>query len=441
MDLPRSEATVEQLLQLLPGMEELEILRLRLIASAVPDPGKAWDSSSAYATVDKRILTPEDVMRSLDAAEAALRDYVSLLHDGLRPAFRAFFAGDAGGAARHLVALGEEHEGAGRARGAYQCYRAALALALPLGDKGPQILALRRLGRVALSLAQFAEATASYERSAELARDSGDLRSEVVARTGAGNVSIYQGRWAQAERTYREALELVDSSHEGGALALERGQLFNNLGNVATRVSRLDEAEAWLGRALSLWREVSSPGDEAVCLMNLGHLRETQGRLGDTRAAYEAALALPIPPAMKSLVAADLAEVSLKEGYVARAEELARVSEEHAIASSSPYTLGYMYRSRGNLARANNDEDGFTFYEKALEIARDKGYPSLEAETLADYAVLRRHTGGGEEAEAYLERARELFEQLGAAHSLASVRRALEGLRGASSVPATASGN
>ena len=93
---------------------------------------------------------------------------------------------------------------------------------------------------------------------------------------------------------------------------------------------------------------------------------------------------------------------------------MARVAEEHAIASRSPYTLGYMYRNLGNLARARGDEDGFTFFEKALQIAREKGYPSLEAETLVDYAELRRNAGGGEEAEAYLERARELFIQLGA---------------------------
>ncbi|HZG42916.1 MAG TPA: hypothetical protein VEY93_08150, partial [Longimicrobium sp.] len=79
--MSRSDATLEQLLQFLPGIEELEILRLRMIAAAVPDPGKAWDSSSSYATIDMRILTPESVERSLDAAESALREYVSMLHD------------------------------------------------------------------------------------------------------------------------------------------------------------------------------------------------------------------------------------------------------------------------------------------------------------------------------------------------------------------------
>lgn len=408
-------------------MDELEVLRLRMIAAAVPDPGRAWDSSSAYATVDKRILTPEDVERSIAAAEDALRKYVAFLHDGLRPVFHSFFGGDLDDTARHLVALGERHEESGRARGARQCYEAAVTLALPLPDRAPLMLAMRRLGRVAMSLGEFQEATAHYERSVQLARDSGDLRAEVMALTGVGNVSMYQGRWVRAQQIYAEALELAEARPE--EFLVERGQLFNNLGNVATRMNRLDEAEEWLSRGLDLWKTVDSPTDHAVCRVNLGHLREAQGRHDDARAAYEVVMSLPVPPSLKALAGADLAATLLKDGYVAQAEDLARVSEEHAIQSGSPYTMGYMYRNLGNLARARGDEDGFTFFEKALQIAREKGYPSLEAETLVDYAELRRRSGGMEEAQAYLEHARTLFEQLGSPQKLADAERALAEIR------------
>lgn len=411
-----------------------------MIVAAVPDPGKAWDSSSSYATIDKRILTPESVDRAVDAAESALREYVSMLHDGLRPAFRSYFEGDTEGAGRHLLALGERHEGAGRARGAEQCYLAALALSLPIADKSLQMLALRRLGRVTLSLAQFSDATSYYERSAELARDSGDVRAEVAARTGAGNVNMHQGRWPEAERMYREAVGFAEALDRGHA-TLELGQLYNNLGNATTRIGELGAAEEWLERALAVWDQVDSPTDRAVCLMNLGHLRENQGRLAETREAYEAALELPIPAAFKSLAAADLAGLCLKEGYVSRAEDMARLAEEHAIAASSPYTLGYLYRNRGNLARGRGDEDGFTFFEKALEIAREKGYPYLEAETLADYAELRRQYGGTEEAAAYLDRAREIFTELGAVRDVARVQAALKELRSAIEMPLATAGD
>ncbi|HEX8394600.1 MAG TPA: tetratricopeptide repeat protein, partial [Longimicrobium sp.] len=141
------------------------------------------------------------------------------------------------------------------------------------------------------------------------------------------------------------------------------------------------------------------------------------------------ARALPVPAALLSGVASDLAELCIRDGHVSQAEEWGRVAEEHAIASGSVYILGRMYQGRGNIARARGDDDGFTFFEKALEIARDKGYPVLEAETLADYAELRRQSGGTEEAVAYLERAGELFAELGAMQDVARMERALRELR------------
>ncbi len=441
----RFERTVEALLKLVPGVDELELLRLELIRDAVPDPGRTWDSSSAYSTVDKRILTAGDVDRALEQAHQLMVQYATFLHEGLRPVFHSYFDGDGEGVSRHLIALGERHEELGRVQGARNCYHAALHQSLPLPEKGAQILALRRLGRVALALGDFKEATAFYERSTELAHDSGDLQGEIIARTGVGNVTMYQGRWAEAERAYLAALALAD---EAGSLDLQCGQLYNNLGNVHTRWLRLESAEEWLAKARILWERVDSPVDKAVWYLNLGHLREAQDRLAEAREAYQAGVSLPIPPSVKALIAFDFAEVCLRDGFVSQAEEMARLAEEHAIQSSSPYTMGYMYRGLGNLARARGDEDGFTFFEKALQIAREKGYMSLEAETLPDYAELRRMTGGFEEAEAYLERARELFIQLGSPQHLATTEQALAEIRagrpgqeGASETPMAAAGD
>ncbi|HVH13822.1 MAG TPA: tetratricopeptide repeat protein [Longimicrobium sp.] len=426
--MSRIEATVEQLLGLLPDVDELELLRLTIIGAAVPDPGKAWDSSSAYATIDKRIVSASEVDRAVRAAEETLREHVASLYEGLRPVFRSFFEGRDDEAVRQLVVLGEQLEGRGRLKAARQCFRTAFAMSLPLLDKGPQILALRRIGRVSLSLGDFHDAALHYERSAQLARDAGETRSEVVARTGFGNVLAWQGRWVDAEGHYRDALALLEAS-EGRQASLERAQLLANLGNIATWLERLDEAEELLGQALAMVESLSSPVDLAVCRIQQAHLRERQERFAEARQAYERALELPVPPSLQSGIATDLAELCLREGHLSQAEEWGRVAEEHAIRAGSAYTLGRMYQGRGNVACARGDEDGFTFFEKALEIARDRGYPFLEAETLAEYAGLRRQTGGVEEAEAYLERARELFVQLGLTQKLARTEQALAEIR------------
>ena len=424
----RTEATVEELLALLPEMDELELLRLRVIAAAIPDPGRAWDSSSAYATVDKRIVSADDAERAVREAEEGIRQYITLLYEGLRPVLRSFYEARGDEAAGHLVALGERLESEGRLKGARQCYRTALSLSLPLLEKAPQILALRRIGRVALHLGDFQEASQHYERSAQLARDAEDLRGEVVARTGMGNVLAWQGRWLDAEATYRDALALAEGAPNGD-FTLELAQIFYNLGHLATRMERLEESEDWLARARDWAEGAGSPVDLAICYMNLGHLRYAQGRLDEARTAYDQARALPVSRALLSGIASDIADVCLRQGHQSQAEEWGRVAEEHAIRSGSAYMLGRMYQSRGNIARVHGDEDGFTFFEKALEIAREKGYPFLEAETLRDYAGLRRQTGGTEEAQAYLERARELFQELGAVREVARMDAVIAELR------------
>jgi tetratricopeptide (TPR) repeat protein len=408
-------------------MDELEVLRLRLVAGAMRDPGKEWDSSSAYSTIDKHLVTPESAERALAEAEQALHEFVTQLHDGLRPLLRSFFAGDRDQAARHLVALGETLEALGRLVGARHCYRAALNVSLALVDKHAQVLALRRIARVAVSVGDFQDAVAYYERSAELARDSGDVHGEVVARIGLGNVRMWQGRWTEAEACYHEALALTDTAENG--LALERGQIYNNLGNLTTRHGRLDESEGWFESAFRVWDGLKSPVDLAICHHNHAHLREAQERWDEARRGYEAALKLPVPKALRATIATDLAEWWLHEGHVTQAGEWGRLAEEQAVASASPYTIGYMYQGRGNIARARGDADGFTFFEKALEIAREKGYPFLEAETLLDYAALRAQNDGAEEAVAYVERARDIFRSIGALGELARAQRVLDELR------------
>ena len=429
--------TVEEILGLLPDIDELEILRLRIVGAAVPDPEKAWDSSSAYSTIDKRIVASEAVDRAIEEAEAELRAYIERLHRGIRPALRSFFEGNPDEAARHLITLGEQLEGDGRIRNARQCYRTALGLCLPLADKVPQILALRRIARVSVALGEFQEARSHYERSAELAHDSQDLYGEVIGLTGIGNVLFWQGRLLESEQWYREALTLADTLGES-ALRLERGHLFNNLGNLATRTQRLDEAEEWLGQAVDLWESYSSPVDQVICWMNRAHLREAQGRWEEAREAYEHALAINAPSFVRATVCTDLAEWYLRDGHVTQAEALGREAEEQAIASGSPYTMGRMYQGRGNIARARGDEDGFIFYEKALEIAREKGYPFLEGETCLDYALMRAQSGGVEEAQAYLERAVDIFRHLGTLRELERAERALADLAPAAEPPMAA---
>ncbi|HEV2130921.1 MAG TPA: tetratricopeptide repeat protein [Longimicrobiaceae bacterium] len=426
--MERSQRTLEELYRVIPDVEEFETLRLAIIGAAVPDPATLWARSSASATIDKRVVPADRIEQVVDEAEAALHAYIASVFSTFRPLFRTFQAGKHIEVAYHLVELGERQEAHGRYRKARRCFDSALDVALPLTEKGPQILALRSIGRVARTLGDLHEALEYYRRSAELACDAQDLKGEVIAQTGYANVLAAQGRWGEAERCYREVLAKVDERGEAESLRLQQAQLYNNLGMIATRQHHLSAAEEWLERALRQWAVLDSPVDVAVCYYNRGFLREQQERLSEAHAVYEQALALDIPPGMRVGIMVQLADLHVKQGQLRAAEARGREAEQLAITAQSPYYLAEMYRGLGNIARAKGDHDGFTFFEKALEITREKDYRLLAAKTLTEYSVLRSEMGEWEEAISFLERAREIFSQLGAVHEQARAEHRLEAL-------------
>jgi hypothetical protein len=65
----------------------------------------------------------------------------------------------------------------------------------------------------------------------------------------------------------------------------------------------------------------------------------------------------------------------------------------------------------GKLRGRQRDEDGFVFFEQALELCRSREpLPRLEAEVLREYARFRSLLGEHQEARICLERAREIMD-------------------------------
>ena len=83
--------------------------------------------------------------------------------------------------------------------------------------------------------------------------------------------------------------------------------------------------------------------------------------------------------------------------------------------SGSPRALAEIYTRLGKISRLRSDLNGVTFFEKALEICRERRYPLTEANAYLEYGIFRRTLGDMEEARSYLERARQLCADIGAA--------------------------
>jgi len=111
---------------------------------------------------------------------------------------------------------------------------------------------------------------------------------------------------------------------------------------------------------------------------------------------------------------ANLAESFLARGYVLEAATSAREAEREAIRSRAFARLPEVYRLLGRIRAADEDPDAFVFFERALELVRDRGLPALEeALTLQAYAESEAQRGEAEVAEELRQLAQERFAALG----------------------------
>jgi tetratricopeptide (TPR) repeat protein len=78
------------------------------------------------------------------------------------------------------------------------------------------------------------------------------------------------------------------------------------------------------------------------------------------------------------------------------------------------HRLAQVYTLMGRLRGAQEDETGFVFFEQAIELAKalDRSV-TTQAQVYFEYGLFRNRLGQQDEARAYLEQARELFESLG----------------------------
>jgi tetratricopeptide (TPR) repeat protein len=421
--IDRSRPSLEELFRLLPpAVEETEELWLRLSTRAVPDPAKAWAGSQDYATVDQRVVLWEDVDAVLDEVRERAVARLDAVLGSYREVFRAYREGDPEGAAEGLITLAEDEAAQGNHQKARHVFERALTLSLPLPEKGAQIRALRGIARVARAEGNLPEARLYYARSSELAAATGDLAAQITGCIGVGNIYALQGGWDEAGQAYHEALSIVETADQ--PFSLERAQIFINLGMVATRKNRFTLADGYFQEALKLLVDAGSVADLTACHHAVAVLRKREGRPELAQEHFDEALRQEPPLALRAIVEADLATFCLELGQTTMANDWARRAEEHAIASRSPYALCHMYRVLGSIARHREEPDGMIFFEKSLEIARDKGYPMHEAEALIEYGLLRHYTGNAEEAESFFDRAEAIFERLGAASDAARARGA-----------------
>lgn len=418
---------VERALTLIPDAEELLPFVDAVVGTSRPDTSRAWSRSGVYATLGKRIVDTAQLRDRLPHLVDRSRERIEQLYSLVLEALEEQQAGNPAQAARVLVRVGEQEEADRRLAKAEQIYQAALEIARDLRDKGPQILALRRLGRASRIAGRLDDAWTWYHQSHSLAVDAGDPEGQAIACQGLGNLCSDHGSRQEARQWYLRGLSVAEELDSPELI----WPFYTNLTVVAGHERRLEEADALLAQARRHIQRAGGGEGMSFWYNNAGLLLLERENAAGAESAFRDGLEQTQSAFWDMTLRINLGHSLIPQDRLLEATDEARCAEEIAIFQRFVSDLVNVYLLLGAIARAEYDVDGFIFYEQALEVCRERTLPRIkEAEVYHGYGQLYAVCGRAGEAREYLEHARAIYQTLGLRYELANLEAELGAIDG-----------
>jgi tetratricopeptide (TPR) repeat protein len=405
--------TLDAVREALPSLDELRPILDHLIATSHPDPTHAWSRSGELGTMGSRLVSVDALDDEVGPLAAAAAGRLSAIYACMARALGALASGDGGRAADALLDAAAIEEAGDRPDRAAAYAEAAHRVARDERDQRPAALALRRWARASRAQGHLTQASERYLHAHRVALAMSDGRGAAEAAIGAGNVLEEQGRWLEAEEWYQEALRALNGEED----AAERWHALLNLHIVTRSRGAIEESLPWLERAESAARRIDLESASPFLANARGQLAMARGALADAETHLSNALARAPSGRARIGIRLNLVEALLAQKRVLEAAEQAREAEREVIRSGLVSKLPEVYRLLGRISSADGNGDAFVFFERALEIIRDRALPVLEeALTLQAYAECEARRGEEDAARQLHERAVEQFQVLGMTH-------------------------
>jgi len=310
------------------------------------------------------------------------RAFAEYLEERLQPAEEALSRalelfrklGDRKGEADALEVLGRITDVLrGKLTKAQVAYRKAIDLYRDLGDDQGMARTMARLGRCLLNSGALSDARPVLVEALTLARQHSERISETHSVMGLAILAHLTGDSPEAIRLHQEAIALVQELGDAAGQASIR----RHLGMHYLRQGRLEEAEREMQTAYTIYRE-NVQGDPSVVLRGYAEVLVAKGDL---------------------LAAADYAE-----------RALAAIDPHGDPIGTATFgaTLGKVRAAQGRAQEAES------LFRRSVEILDASEYRIDLALTLQKYGEALRLLGQPERARPMLERARQLFAEMGA---------------------------
>jgi tetratricopeptide (TPR) repeat protein len=341
----------------------LDVERPALTAASRFAADRSASSGAAFCTSLSRHLYRyllaghyTDALAVHSAAEAAARD-----------------AGDALGEAHAALGLGATHARLTRMDRALGAFRRAAALFERAGDAGGELRALGNVAMCAMWACRFAEAEDLFRRALVLARRLSDTPREIRALNGVGDIVVRFGKLEEALGSHEAALSLARSL---GDPTLE-AETLNYLAEAERRLGRTERAIRRNRQAMALFEGLGDRAAQAWCHYSLGMTYTGAGQPRTGADEHTQALAV--------------------------IQEL----DEDGQQAWALNGLGEAAAALGHVA------DASAHHGTALAIAHRNGMRDQQARAHAGLAAAYQLLGEPELARGHLQRAHDLYAELG----------------------------
>jgi predicted ATPase/DNA-binding SARP family transcriptional activator len=256
--------------------------------------------------------------------------------------------GEAGWVARSLEAWRVYFESRGQPAGGVAHFRAALGVAAA-GRDGDALAARLRaaLSRLLYRQADFDGAQSVARTGADLALRGRDRRALVACLSNAGSALSAMGQWVQARQPFERALAIA---REDG-VPVEIGTALTNLGIVAKKDGRYDDALICYEQAIDIERELGHHMAVVRCLNNIAGVHMDRNQWAEARPFMERGFRLCEHHRLGTMtpyLAFGLGAVQLELGDLDPAEAHLRQALEHARSGEIPVVA---ILAEANLAR------------------------------------------------------------------------------------------
>jgi len=312
------------------------------------------------------------------------------------------------------------------------------------GDQRTRIKLVKYMGDVHARHGEHAAAKGRYEEAQALVDelgaqgDAGERANHeaLFVLTAAAAVKLELGEPEQAQRDLERALVLSEELF--GPQHPETGRVHNELGNVAMRQERFDDARRHYQTALELWTvaEGERAPTRVPVLTNLGNVADLQGRFEEARGYYEQALAVSErlfgrDHVNVAFVLVNLGILHEHTGEPERAKERfarALALREKALGAEHPMLVNPLLGLARAELRLHDLAAARTHAERALALRQagggEEGPPVAEVLATLGRALVRQ--GAVEEGRARLERVLAICEGSDACESSWTGRAAME---------------